>query len=99
LISRLSADTGVLQNAVTANVSMALRYAVQSVGAIAVLCWTSPRLTLAMLAVVPFIAIGAVAFARAVRRTSRSAQDALAAASAVAEESLSAIRTVRSFAR
>jgi ATP-binding cassette subfamily B protein len=99
LISRLSADTGLVQNAVTVNVSMGLRYAVQALGAVAVLWWTSPRLTLVMLAVVPVIAVGAVAFARAVRRTSRAAQDALAEASSVAEESLGAIRTVKSFAR
>ena len=99
LVSRLSADTGVLQNAVTVNVSMALRFVVQSIGAVAVLTWTSPRLTLAMLAVVPFVAAGAVVFARAVRRSSRAAQDALATASSVAEESLGSIRTVRSFAR
>jgi ATP-binding cassette subfamily B protein len=99
LLSRLSADTGLLQNAVTINVSMGLRYVVGALGTIGVLFWTSPRLTLAMLAVVPLVAAGAVAFARAVRRASRQAQDALAEASAVADEALGSIRTVRSFAR
>ena len=47
----------------------------------------------------PIVAIGAVFFARTVRRLSRKTQDALGAASSVADEALSNIRTVRSFAR
>jgi ATP-binding cassette subfamily B protein len=50
-----------------------------------------------MLAVVPPVAIGAVAYGRKVRALARRYQDALADASHVAEESLSAVRTVRAF--
>lgn len=99
LMNRLASDTGILQNSVTVNVSMALRFLLQAVGSLAILFWTSWRLTLLMLAVVPFVAVGAVVFARTVRKLSRQTQDALAAASEVAEETLSNIRTVRSFAR
>src|SRR5436190_1114935 len=56
------------------------------------------RFDLIMLAVVPPVALGAVAYGRRVRRLSRDVQDALAQASEVAEESLAGIRTVRSFA-
>lgn len=99
LMNRLASDTGILQNSVTVNVSMALRFLLQALGSLAILFWTSWRLTVLMLAVVPFVAVGAVVFARAVRKLSRRTQDALAAASEVAEETLSNIRTVRSFAR
>ncbi len=99
LISRLSADTGVLQNAVTANLSMTLRFLLQALGSVAVLFWTSARLTLTMLALVPFAAVGVALFARYVRKLSKKTQDALAAASTVAEEVFSNVRTVRSFAR
>ncbi len=98
LTSRLSSDTTVLQNTVTANVSMFLRYAVTAVGGVALLFFTSFQLTLVMLTVIPPVAIGAVLYGRRVRAISRQVQDALAASGEVAEEDLSGIRTVRSFA-
>lgn len=99
LINRLSADTGVLQNSVTVNISMALRFGLQAIGSLAILFWTSWQLTLLMLSVVPVVAVGAVLFARTVRTLSRKTQDALAAANEVAEETIGSIRTVRAFAR
>lgn len=99
LLNRLSSDTNVIQNGVTVNISMALRFFVQALGSLAVLVWTSWQLTLVMLAVVPFVAIGAMLFARRVRSLSKTTQDALAGASEVADETLGNIRTVRSFAR
>lgn len=98
LTNRLASDTAVLQNTVTVNLSMALRYAVGVLGGIVLLFWMSPVLTGVALAVVPFVALGASAFGRFIRRLAREVQDALAEASSVAEESLSGIRTVRAFA-
>jgi ATP-binding cassette subfamily B protein len=97
LTSRLASDTATLQNAVSANVSMALRNLAMAVGGIGFLFYTSPVLTLLMLTVVPAVAVGAVVYARRIRRLSRDTQDALAAAGEIAEESISGIRTVRSF--
>ena len=98
LTSRLSSDTGVLQNAVSVNVSMALRSVAQAAGGVAFLFYTSPVLTALMLAVVPAVALGAVFYGRRVRRLARDVQDALAVAGEVAEESIAGVRTVRSFA-
>ncbi|WP_437736159.1 ABC transporter ATP-binding protein [Sorangium sp. So ce1335] len=98
LTNRLASDTTVLQSSVSVNVSMALRYTASVIGGVALLFYTSPRLTLLMLAVVPVVAIGSVAYGRRVRRLSRGVQDALARASEVAEEALSGVRTVRAFA-
>ncbi|HVG63158.1 MAG TPA: ABC transporter transmembrane domain-containing protein [Hyalangium sp.] len=98
LTNRLASDATVLQNTVSSNISMVLRNAVQALGGIAMLFFTSPVLTLLMLAVVPPVAVGAVAYGRRVRKLSREVQDALAASNEVAEESLSGVRTVRSFA-
>jgi ATP-binding cassette subfamily B protein len=97
LTSRLSSDTSVLQNAVSVNVSMALRSLAQAVGAVGFLVYTSPRLTALMLSVVPAVALGAVTYGRRVRRLARDVQDALAGAGEVAEESIAGIRTVRAF--
>ena len=99
LTNRLAADTTVVQNAATVNVSMLLRYAMTSLGSVVILALTSWRLTLVMLALVPITVIGALFYGRIVRRLSRQVQDALASATTVAEETLSGIRTVRSFAR
>ena len=98
LTSRLSSDTAVLQSAVSANISIGLRSLAQIVGGLAFLFWTSPTLTALMLAVVPPIALGGVLYGRRVRKLSREVQDALAAAGETAEEAISGIRTVRSFA-
>ncbi len=98
LVSRLASDTTVLQNTVSANISMVLRNLATAFGGIALLFYTSPRLTLLMLAVVPPVAVGAVVYGRRVRKLSRDVQDALARSSEVAEEGLSGIRTVRAFA-
>jgi ABC transporter fused permease/ATP-binding protein len=99
LTSRLLSDTSVLQSAVSVNISMGLRNVVGAVGGVALLAYTSAKLTLLMLVVVPPIAIGAVWFGREVRRFSRAVSDAVAASSNVAEESISGVRTVRLFAR
>jgi ABC transporter fused permease/ATP-binding protein len=98
LTSRLSADTTLVQNAVSVNISMGLRFGAQVIGAIGFLVYTSPRLTAVMLGVVPPVALGAVAYGRRVRKLARDAQDALARANEVAEETLAGIRTVRAFA-
>ncbi len=99
LTNRLSADTTVLQNTVTVNVSMLLRFIILGVGAIGFLFYTSWRLTLVTLAIVPFVAVGAGIFGRRMRALSRDVQDALAGSTEVAEETISGIRTVRAFAR
>ena len=97
LINRLASDTTVLQNAVTVNLSMALRQMLQTVGAVILLLWISWPLTLVMLAVVPIVAVGTGVYGRALRKVSKRVQDALARASEVAEETLAGIRTVRTF--
>ena len=97
LTNRLSSDTTVLQSAVSANVSMGLRNLAQVLGGLGFLFYTSPILTALMLAVVPAIAIGAVFYGRSIRALARQVQDALAQSNEVAEESISGIRTVRSF--
>jgi ATP-binding cassette subfamily B protein len=99
LVNRLASDTAVLQNSVTVNISMALRFSLQVVGCVGILFWTSWQLTLVMLAIVPAVAVGAVVFGRTVRNLSTRTQDALARAAEVAEESLGSVRTVRAFAR
>lgn len=99
LTSRLSSDTTVLQNTVTVNVSMGLRFGAGAIGGVVMLAWMSPTLTALAMAVVPVVAIGATFYGRLIRRISGDVQDALAKSTEVAEETIGGVRTVRSFAR
>ena len=99
LTNRLAADAAVLQNTVTVNVSMALRYGLTSIGAIALLAWMSPTLTLVALAIIPVVIAAAAVFGTLISRLSTRVQDQLAEATTIAEESFGGVRTVRSFAQ
>lgn len=99
LTNRLASDTTVLQNAVTVNVSMALRFGATAIGGMLMLVYTSARLAAVALAVVPLVAVVGGLYGRLVRRWSKDVQDALADATTVAEETFGGVRTVRSFAR
>ncbi len=98
LMSRLNSDATVLQNALSVNISMMLRSAASTIGGLSLLVYTSPKLTLALLAALPPAAFMAAKFGGSVRGLSRKVQDAVGVASGVADETLTNIRTVRSFA-
>ncbi|RKH17441.1 ATP-binding cassette domain-containing protein [Corallococcus sp. CA041A] len=98
LVTRLGADTAVLQQSVSGNIAMALRSGAQVLGGVALLFYTSPTLTLLMLTVVPPVVVVAMVYGRRMRLTSRRVNDEHAASNAVAEEIFVGIRTVRSFA-
>ncbi len=97
VISRLTADTTQVKAAVGTSVSVALRNFVLFVGAGAMMVVTSPRLSAFVLAAIPVIVLPLYAFARAVRRRSRFAQDTLADASAYAAELIGAVRVLQAF--
>ena len=99
LINRLSADTTILKDAVTINVSMALRWIASILVGIAYLFLVSWKLTLVMLSVVPLVIAGAMIYGKKIKLLSKATQEALAHATETAEESISHIRTVKSFNR
>ncbi len=97
VLSRLVADTAVLQALAGSALSQWLRSAVLLVGAFAMLVATSPALSLVVLAVVPFVVVPLVLFSRRERALSRVAQERVADLAALAEETVSALRTVQAF--
>jgi ATP-binding cassette subfamily B protein len=99
IVSRLTADTGILQTAMGSSVSVALRHALLLAGGLALLVWTSPTLSLYVLAAVPAVVGPILLFGRKVRRLSRESQDRLGDLGAVASEKLYGIRTVHAFAQ
>lgn len=97
IVSRLTADTTQIKSAVGATASVALRNIILCLGAIAMMVYTSPKLSSLVLMAIPVIVFPLVAFGRNVRRRSREAQDRLAGASAYASEAIGAVRTVQAF--
>lgn len=98
IVSRLTADTTQVKSAVGATASMALRNSLLGIGAVAMMIYTSPRLSLIVIAAIPLIVLPIVAYGRAVRRRSRIAQDTLADATAYASEAIGAARVMQAFA-
>ncbi len=97
VLSRLTTDTTVIQNAVGSSISMGLRNAVLFVGGLSMLIATSPRLMLTVAGVIVLVVLPAVLIGRRVRRLSRASQDRIADTSGIAGEILNAIPVVQSF--
>lgn len=97
LTSRLTTDIGLLQGVLSHQAAEFARQVLALAGGIILLTWIQPRLTLTALAVVPLAVGTAFFFGKRLRRISTGVQDKVAAATAVAEEAFSQIRTVQSF--
>ena len=97
LINRLSADTQLVQKAVTSNIVQALRSTFTGIGGIVMMVTTSPSLTGLVLLTVPPIALGARFFGSYIKKRQAVVQDALAQATVVSEEAIANVRTVRAF--
>jgi len=97
LLSRLTADTSLLQALIGSAISQWLRAALMVMGALTMLVVTSPALAGVIVLVVPLVIVPFILFGRREKRKSRSAQDRVADLSAYAEEILNALRTVQAF--
>ncbi len=97
LVSRLTADTTVLQVVVGSTVSIFLRNALMFLGGTALLLFTSPKLTGLVALVVPIVIVPIVVFGARVRRLSRASQDRIAGVAGTIDETLAGIRTVQAF--
>ncbi|OWF48089.1 ABC transporter B family member 1 [Mizuhopecten yessoensis] len=97
LCNRLSSDTQVLQNAVTVNMSMLVRNILQLIGSLGFMFYLNPSLTGVLLSIVPIVSLGAVQYGKLLKKLRKKFQDKLADAGTMAEESLSSLRTVRTF--
>ena len=95
--SRITTDTTLLQTVIGSSVSIALRNALMFVGGLVLLFVTNAKLSLIVVASVPFVVAPVVLFGRSVRRLSRSSQDRLADVGSYAGEALRQIKIVQSF--
>ncbi|MEP7044815.1 MAG: ABC transporter transmembrane domain-containing protein [Dokdonella sp.] len=99
LVSRLAADTELVQTVVGSTLSVALRSVVMLIGASASMIVTSPRLAGFTALVIPAVILPIVIFGRRVAKLSRESQDRIADASATASEALNAVHTVQAYTR
>jgi len=97
VISRLVADTTLVQTVVGSSLSMGLRNAVMGLGALLMLVWAHPTVMLQLVLTVLLVVWPATVYGRRVRRLSRASQDRVADASSIATEVLSAMPVVQSY--
>lgn len=97
VVSRLTADTTLIQTVVGSSIAVAMRNIVIFVGGLAMMGVTSPKLTGLVMAAVLFVMLPLLLFGRWVRALSRRSQDRVADTSARASETLYAIPTVQAF--
>ncbi|MFZ3128668.1 MAG: ABC transporter transmembrane domain-containing protein [Rhodoferax sp.] len=97
VLSRLSADTTLVQTVVGSSLSMGLRNLVMGIGALGILVWTNPYVMFQVLGVLVLVVLPSLWFGRRVRKLSRASQDRIADSSSIAAEVLNAIPVVQSY--
>jgi ATP-binding cassette subfamily B protein len=97
VLSRLTADTTLVQSIAGVNLSITLRSAISLAGSLVMLAITSARLTGMIVLLIPVVIAPLVILGRRVRRLSRASQDRIADTSGIADETLNAIQTVQAF--
>jgi ATP-binding cassette, subfamily B, bacterial len=97
VLSRLTADTTLVQAIAGVNLSITLRSALNLIGGLVMLELTSARLTAVLLVLIPLVIAPLMTVARRVRRLSRETQDRIADTSSLVDETLNAVQTVQSF--
>jgi ATP-binding cassette subfamily B protein len=98
VLSRLTADTTLIQSIAGVGFSLVLRSLLQLPGALVMLAITNIRLVGIIVILIPAVILPVVLIGRRVRRLSRASQDRIADTSAMAGESLNAVQIVQAFA-
>ena len=99
VLSRLTADTTLVQTVIGSSASVALRNMVTLSAGLFLMFFTSLKLSILVVGAVACIMLPLIVFGRWVRRLSRTSQDRIADSSARASETLNAVQTVQAFTR
>ncbi len=97
VLSRLTADTTLVQSIAGVNLSIILRSSISLVGSLVMLAVTSLKLAGLIVLLIPLVVAPLIVLGRRVRRLSRTSQDRIADTSGLAGETLNAIETVQAF--
>src|ERR1700694_1365850 len=99
LMSRVTNDVTLLQGSLTNNVLPIVSQVVTLVGSVLIAVLINWRITLVIVVVAPIAAIVSARLGRVIRKRTRGVQEGLGEAGIILEESLSAQRVVKAFAR
>lgn len=97
LNSRISSDISLLQETMTSTLAEFVRQVIIIIGGIALLVYTSFKLTLFMLAILPGVVLLSFFFGRFIRRFSKMAQREVAESNTIVEETLQGIQSVKAY--
>jgi len=97
VLSRLTTDTTLILSVISSSVSVALRNVLTLSGGMVMMLYTSPKLTVAVLVLVPLVILPIVLLGRQLRGLGRENQDRIADSSAQASETLMAAQTVQAY--
>jgi ATP-binding cassette subfamily B protein len=97
VLSRLTADTTLVQSISGVGISITLRSTITLVGSLVLLIATSPMLALMIVVLMPLIVGPLLILGRRLRTLSRDSQDRVADTSALAGETINAVQTVQAF--
>ena len=97
VLSRLTTDTTLILSVIGSSVSVALRNVLLFVGGMALMLFTSAKLTGLVLLLVPAVVVPIIILGRRVRKLGRENQEWIANSSGSASEALSAVQTVQAF--
>lgn len=95
--SRMTSDTGLIEQVVGTTISVALRNLLMGIGGTAYLFWLAPQLTVGLVIAIPLVMLPIMYFGRRVRNISRSSQDRVADVGAMISETLGAMKIVQAF--
>jgi subfamily B ATP-binding cassette protein MsbA len=99
LTSRLSNDVGSIRVALTDSLPQVVTISITMIGSVGLMVVLNWRLSLVIFLTVPLVTVATRYFGKKIRALSKNVQDKLADTTAIAEESLGAIRVVKSFTR
>jgi len=99
LTSRLSNDVGSIRVALTDSLPQIITISITMIGSVSLMVVLNWRLSLVIFLTVPVVTVATRFFGKKIRALSKNVQDKLADTTAIAEETLSAIRVVKSFTR
>ena len=98
LTSRIATDVSLLQEMLTTTLAEFIRQWVTIIVSIAVIAYTSVKLSVIMLSIVPVVLILVIIFGKAIKKLSKQSQDAAAESNSVLSEALTGIKVVKAFA-
>lgn len=97
LISRLGSDVNIVGESVTTSVTYALRSTFNIIAGLSIMIWTSAKLSLLMLVILPPMGIATLIYGRFIEKISKRIQTNLGTLTKIAEERLGNVKTSQAF--